>query len=83
MFYEKSPGAKTFTGQVLVYVDLIVSLKKMSLDLAGVYWFSLLQVSASKVLINRDVHKIFSVMQELGTRGRTPGPSFQLLNWAW
>lgn len=46
------------------YVDLIVSLNKMSLDLAGVYWFSLLQVSTSKVLINRVVHKIFSVMQE-------------------
>lgn len=68
MYYEKSPGAKTFTGQVLVYVDLIVSLKKMSLDLAGVYRFSLLQVSTSKVLINRVVHKIFSVMQEWGTR---------------
>lgn len=67
MYDEKSPGAKTFTGQVLVYVDLIVSLKKMSLDLAGVYWFSLLQVSTSKVLINRVVHNIFSVMQEWGT----------------
>lgn len=67
MYYEKSPGAKTSTGQVLVYVDLIVSLKKMSLDLAGVYWFSLLQVSTSKVLINTVVHKIFSVMQEWWT----------------
>lgn len=64
MYYEKSPGAKTFTGQVLVYVDLIVSLKKMSLDLAGVYWFSLLQVSTSKVLINGVVRKIFPELQE-------------------
>lgn len=62
MYYEKSPGAKTFTGQVLTYVDLIVSLKKISLDLAGVYWFSLLQASTSKVLINRIVHKIFPVL---------------------
>jgi len=37
MYYEKSPGAKTFTGQVLVYVDPIVSLKKTSLVLAGAY----------------------------------------------
>lgn len=59
MYDEKSPEAKTFTGQVLVYVDLIVSLKKMSLDLAGVYWFSLLQVSTSRVLINGVVRKIF------------------------
>lgn len=62
MYYEKSPEAKTFTGQVLVYVDLIVSLKKMSSELAGVYWFSLFQVSPSKILIHGVGYKIFPML---------------------